>query len=255
MLALSVTACPQPTLQPPMKTDAKVIFLHHSTGQNVWDGGVANEIALWNTNGGTSYSVTEFAYPNSPWPWDNYPSDYYRLWVGGEGSATDANIMPLDALCSQYDVVIWKHCYPVANIGADSGSADPDSSVKTLENYKAAYIALKNKMRTFTEKRFIVWTGAARLSANCTQEEAQRLRDFHTWIINNWDEDGDNIYVFDFWMLETEGDGLYLNPTYAVDAGNDHPNPSFCAVVAPKFAERIIDVLQGRGDTDPATGR
>ncbi len=250
---LSAISCPQPTLQSAMKADAKVIFLHHSTGGLVWNAGVVNEISLRNANLGTNYSVSERSYPNTPWPWENYPSDYYRLWVGGEGSNTNESIQTLDALCAQYDVIVWKHCYPVTEIEADIGVANPASSTKTLANYKAAYNALKTKMQSFKNKRFIVWTGAVEQSGNCTQEQAQRLKDFRDWIITTWDQTGDNIFVFDFWYLETEG-GLYLKSNYAASSGDDHPNAVFCTATASKFAERIVDVLQGRGDVDPRTG-
>ncbi|HRS05334.1 MAG TPA: hypothetical protein P5336_13265 [Treponema sp.] len=59
--------------------------------------------------------------------------------------------------------------------------------------------------------------------------------------------------MFDFWQLETGG-GLYLLASNAENAGDDHPNAAFCTATAPKFAERICDVLQGRGDLDPLTG-
>jgi len=132
---------------------------------------------------GTNYVIEERNYPDNPWPWDNYPSDYYRLWIGGEGSTTDPDIHNLETLCSQYTLIIWKHCYPVTEIGPDSGNPDPASPTKTLENYKAAYTALKQKMRSFPNNRFIVWTGAVEQQSNCSPEQAQRLKAFHDWII------------------------------------------------------------------------
>jgi hypothetical protein len=240
-----------PYIKGAMASGAKAIFLHHSTGSGVWSGGVAAAVASLNAASGSAYEVGERAYPNSPWPWDNYPSDYYRLWVGGEGSATDANIQTLDAICAEYDLVIWKHCYPVANIGPDGAAADPASGTKTLANYKAAYDALKTKMRSFPNKRFIVWTGAALLQSSTTPEQAQRFKSFRDWVVDSWDEAGDNIFVFDFWTLETGG-GLYLPA--ASSGGDDHPSAAFNQATAPKFAERVMDVLQGRGDTDPLTG-
>lgn len=254
LLFAVVTSCESQTgYQKPVASDARAIFLHHSTGSYVWNGGVPAAMDVRNTQLGTNYAVEERAYPNDPWPWDNYPSDYYRLWVGGEGSSTDPDIPNLETLCSQYTLIIFKHCYPVTEIGPDSGSTDPASSYKSLANYKAAYNALKQKMHSFPNNRFIVWTGAAEQSGNCSEEQAERLKAFHDWIIGTWDEKGDNIYVFDFWQLETGG-GLYLLAANAVNSGDDHPNETFCIATAPRFAERICDVLQGRGDLDSRTG-
>jgi len=239
--------------QKPVSSNARGIFLHHSTGDYVWNGGVPAAMDVRNDQLGTNYVIEERNYPDNPWPWENYPSDYYRLWIGGEGSTTDPDIHNLETLCSQYTLIIWKHCYPVTNIGPDSGSTDPSSSYKSLANYKAAYTALKQKMRSFPNNRFIVWSGAVEQQSNCSPEQAQRLKAFHDWIIGTWDEKGDNIYVFDFWQLETGG-GLYLLASNAENAGDDHPNAAFCTATAPKFAERMCDVLQGRGDLDTLTG-
>jgi hypothetical protein len=237
----------------PLPSDASAIFLHHSTGGCIWGGGVPEAIAARNASLGTDYSVEEIAYPDTPYPWNNYPADYYRLWVARDGtySADNANTASLENLCAHYNLIIWKHCYPVTYIDQDSGTADPASDEKTLANYKAAYQALKAKMLSFPQNRFLVWTGAVVLASNCQPEQAQRLKDFRDWVVNEWDVEGDNIY--DFWQLETEG-GLYLLPEHAADAGNDHPSDAFSAEVAPKFAERIMDVLGGRGDQDPLTG-
>jgi hypothetical protein len=239
----------------PLASTAKGIFLHHSTGGDVWGGGVPASLAAKNAALETSYAVTERGYPDTPWPWANYPADYYRLWVGTSGNATNPNIYNLETLAANYDLIVWKHCYPVMEIGPDSGAPDPVGA-QTLANYKAAYEALKTKMRSFPGNRFIVWTGAVELSNGSNADEATRLREFRNWVINTWDEPGDNVFVFDFWLLETGAESaLYLDPAKAAGGGTDnHPSSDFCLVAAPLFAERIMDVMQGRGDLDPLTG-
>ena len=74
-----------PTSGPAQSGSVRILLLHHSTGQNVWDGGVPGQIAAYNAAHGTAYQIEERAYPDDPWPWDNYPSDYYRIWVLHEG--------------------------------------------------------------------------------------------------------------------------------------------------------------------------
>ncbi len=228
-------------------SSAEVVFLHHSTGGVIWDGGVPAWFAAYNAAAGTSYAVTEVPYPAGSYPWDNYPYDYWNIWVNHAGPTAYLGQATLEMLTPQYDVIVLKHCFPVSNIDPDTGSPDIASPVKTLENYRLQYGALKTKMRSFPSNRFIVWTGAAKLAATTTPERAARAREFFEWVRTVWDEPGDNIHVWDFFDLETDG-GMYLVPEHAASASDDHPNSAFAAEVAPLFAQRVVDVIEGRGD-------
>ena len=68
-----------------------------------------------------------------------------------------------------------------------------------------------------------------------------------------WDEKGDNIFVWDFYQLETEG-GIYLKMGYANGLRDPHPRPDFAGRVAPLLGQRIIDVVNGKGDSTSLTG-
>ena len=231
-----------------MSNSAKVIFLHHSTGGIIWDGGMETTIAKYNTNHGTKYSIKQMKFPKSrPYGWNNYPYDYWNIWVSHAGSSDYKKEPTLEMLTQNYDVIVWKHCFPVSSIAADTGSPDIASDVKSEENYKLQYNALKAKMHEFPNKRFIVWTGAALVESETNAEEAKRARDFANWVKTTWDEPGDNIYVWDFRDLETGG-GLYLLPENAASTSDSHPNRTFAASVAPLIGQRIIDVIEGRGD-------
>ena len=100
---------------------------------------------------------------------------------------------------------------------------DINSEERRLENYKLQYDALKQKMHEFSDKKFILWTPAALVENMTTEEQALRTREFYEWMINEWNEEGDNIYLWDFYKLETEG-GLYLKHEYAVSPDDSHPN-------------------------------
>jgi hypothetical protein len=255
-------ATPAPTPQSGLGDSVRVLLLHHSTGQNVWDGGVPGWLGAYNGAHGKAYQIEERAYPDDPWPWDNYPSDYYRIWVQHQGQSTRPGTEWLETLAPQYNVILFKHCFPGGDIEPDSGAPDPASGDKTLENYRAAYDGLKAKLRSFPNMRFIVWTLAIRTQADMQASYgaehagmAQRAREFTEWTKNSWDERGDNIFVWDFYALETEG-SLYLRSSYAADPGGDsHPNGPFCAAVAPLLGQRIVDVIEGRGDSGSLTGR
>lgn len=232
---------------------ASVLFLHHSTGENIWNGGVAQAIAEHNTRAGTSYRIEELAYPHDPYPWDNYPYDYWNLWVAHAGPQPFNGQETLEMLTGRAQVIVFKHCYPVSGIEPDSGRGDVSSSQKTLANYKLQYEALKAKMRAFRSTRFIVWTGAALTRGSMRGDYggddamADRAKSFFAWVKGTWDERGDNIFVFDFYALETDG-GRYMVDGNAVGASDSHPNEAFSRRVAPVFAKRVVDVIEGRGD-------
>ncbi len=245
----------------------RIAYLHHSTGAIVWAGGLPQFIEEWNREHGTDYRITKLTYPATTggwpplvrrimrtYPWANYPYDYWNLWVKHAGSSRDRGEQNLDDLVQQYDVIVFKHCYPVSHLEPDAaGAPSVSSEQKTLANYKLQYEAIKKRLHGFPNKRFIVWTGAALPGASTNAAEAQRAREFFEWVKNTWDEAGDNIFVWDFRALETEG-GLYLKPEHAAGVKDAHPAPSFAKKVAPLIGRRIVDVIEGRGDEASITG-
>lgn len=236
-----------PDPQPDLGADTRLIFLHHSTGGVIWGGGVADWMTQENVAGGTAYVIEELAYPDSPYPWENYPYDYWHLWVEDGGQATSEGVDTLETLTASYDVIVFKHCFPVSAMGPDTGTPDISSSSKTRENYELQYLALRERLRGFADNRFIVWTGAALLQEATDADSATRARDFADWVISTWDEPGDNIYVWDFRTLETDG-GLYLLPENSAGGGDSHPSAAFATEVAPLFGRRVVDVITGYGD-------
>jgi hypothetical protein len=235
----------------------KAIFLHHSTGNNIWLGGtskllnkvtgknsVQNYFNIYNKSHDTNHSVTERFFPNSsPYGWKNYPYDYYNIWVKNAGEKPYLEEPTLEILSKEYEIIIFKHCFPVSKILPDTGLADISSEEKRVENYKLQYTALKMKMHEFPKNKFIVWTPAVHVQSMISEDEAKRTFEFYTWIIEEWKEKGDNIFVWDFYKLETEG-AMYLSDQYSEGAGNSHPNSSFSALVSPLFSQFIIDVIE-----------
>ena len=107
-------------------------------------------------------------------PLGQLPYDYYNIWVKNAGDAPYQGEPTLEMLTKQYDVIVWKHCFPVGSILPDTGKPDVDSDEKRLENYKLQYAALKEKMRSFPDTKFIVWTGAAPTRHHDPDEGAAR---------------------------------------------------------------------------------
>jgi len=237
----------------PAPAKARILFLHHSTGEVIWNGGVKEWFDAYNQANRTEYDITEQAFPkDSPYGWNNYPYDYWNIWVKHAGKKAFKGEPTLEMLTPKYDVIIFKHCFPVSGIDEDSGNPDVASEDKRIENYKLQYAALKKKLREFPKTTFIVWTGAALVKGETDEAAARRAKAFFDWVRTTWDERGDNIYIWDFQTLETEG-GLYLKPAYA--AGDSHPNESFAKKVAPLFCQRVVDVIRGAGATGNITGK
>jgi len=232
-----------------------IIFLHHSTGENIWNGGVSKWFVQYNSKHDTHFQIVEQNFPeDSPYGWNNYPYDYWNIWVNHAGSRPYLNEPTLELLTSQYHFIIFKHCFPVSEIEADTRNPDIFSEDKRVENYILQYQALKSKMHKFPDTIFLVWTGAALTQQSTDEASAKRARNFFEWVKNKWDDKGDNIYIWDFYELETEG-GLYMKDKYAEDPYDSHPNSTFSQMVAPLFGQRIVDVIEGRGDNTSLTGR
>lgn len=231
-----------------------VLFLHHSTGNRIYNGiringkpMIENWFNEYNKSTDSKINFKENIFPSSKkfkvfgYGWKNYPYDYYNIWVKNGNHKQYKNEPTLKLLTSLWDVIIIKHCYPVSNIIEDDDQ-NINSSKKTLENYKLQYEALKQKFHEYPNTKFILWTGAALTEKKTNKKSAEKAREFFSWVKNEWDSSNDNIYIFDFYELETEG-GLYLKDNYSTSPLNSHPNDSFSEKVALLFCKRIVDVI------------
>lgn len=238
-------------------TNENIIFLHHSTGSGVYNtGGVRAWFDNYNQTHGTSYTISDRSYPSSPYPWSNYPYDYWNLWVNGSCDSSRPGIECMDTLAAAYDVIIYKHCYPGAAINADTGSPDISSNRRSLENYKLQYRALRDMMDGYPDTKFILWTLAPlhRLASNPDREA--RAAEFVDWVKNDFlTEDGKrhpNIFIFDFWGNVAETDAFPLQGRtnslkYEYErshsSSDSHPNTLANETVGPVFAQAIVDVI------------
>lgn len=247
-----------------------ILFLHHSTGGVIWKGeegfigkikhklGADYAVPQWfneyNETNGTNYYITEQSFPkDKPYGWQNYPYDYYNIWVKNAGDKPYKEEPTLEILSQKYDFIIFKHCFPVSMIQEDIGNPDINSRERRIENYKLQYRALKEKLLEFPNTKFLVWTGAALVKSKTNEAQAKLTKEFFNWVRNVWDTENDNIFLWDFYELETEG-GLYLKDEYAVNSGNSHPSEKFAGRVAPLFCQRIVDIIETNGMKTTLTG-
>jgi hypothetical protein len=255
-------------------SDMNIIFLHHSTGRIIWDGGnhpskitkFAGRISTrlermlhtsaqlrqlfkeYNKENKTNHSIREEIFPKAaPYGWDNYPFDYYNIWVKNAGEEPFKEEPTLEMLTKDYQVIIFKHCFPASNILDDLDSPDINSDIKTLSNYKLQYSALRDKLHEFPDTKFILFTGAAQVKSLISEDEALRAKEFFGWVTDQWDLPGDNIYIWDLYSLQTEG-GLYFKDVYAVSPQDSHPNDEFAGRVVKHLFSKIIDIIENNGN-------
>jgi hypothetical protein len=236
----------------------KVIFLHHSTGENVYyEGKVKEWIDDFNLKNKCHIDITERAFPNEPYEWKNYPFDYWNLWINQACEAGKPGIECINTLCRDYKMIILKHCFPGADILEDTGNQDVASERKSLENYKVQYRALLDMMDKYPDNLFIVWTLAPLHRLATTPENAARAKEFVGWVKNEWlTEDGrnhENILIFDFWGLTAAQEEMpgheqvnCLRYEYekSHDSGDSHPNVTANEAVGPVFARFITGAFK-----------
>ena len=249
-----------------------IILLHHSTGGVIWDGDLSQVnpdvvrdnprlksqipllFAQYNKETSKDYLIKEMSFPKAePYGWNNYPFDYYNIWVKNSGDKAFMKEPTLEILTDQYNVIIFKHCFPSSNIVADDIEADINSDTKSLQNYKLQYLALRDKMHEYPDNKFILFTGAVQVRQFLTEEEAYRAREFHDWVTQEWDQPEDNIFLWDLYQLQTE-EGLYFKDEYAVSPEDSHPNKTFAGRAATLLFNRIIDVIDNGGKTTTLAG-
>ncbi len=267
-MGLIVSGCSHDGYQEKVATEPEavnILFLHHSTGNVIYNGLQENQVPdveAWmdgyNQVNGTAYHIHEESFPKGKrfrllgYGWKNYPFDYYNIWVKNGDKTSFEGEPTLKTLTPLWDVVVFKHCFPFSGI-ATSDEADIESEQRTLGNYKLQYEALKLKLKSYPDTKFVLWTGAALTEANTSPEAAQNARLFVNWVKNEWDEPNDNIFLWDFYELQTEG-GLYLKDEFAASPTDSHPNAQFAAKVAPLFCNRLVDVIQNKGQKTTLQG-
>jgi len=238
-----IAQTPPPSLNPnPPDSPVRLIFIHHSTGEN-WlsDDNGALGIALRDNR----YYVSDTNYGWGPGSiGDNTDIGHWWLWFRGPTSSTY-----LDALYAESDqnssysrlsnnpggeneIVMFKSCFPNSALqgnpndpiplinnnplkGQDAGSPD-----HTVANAKGIYLDILEYFRTRQDKLFIVITapplGDPTYSSNA--------RAFNDWLVNGWlaGYPHQNVFVFDFYnVLTTNGGSPNINDLDQ-ETGNHH---------------------------------
>ncbi len=229
----------------PPASPVKLIFIHHSCGEN-WladgDGGLG--IALRNNN----YFVSDTNYGWGPDSiGDNTDIGHWWDWFRGTSSATY-----LSALYTEYgqhswysrpatdpggenEIIMFKSCYPNSYLGGNPGDPpttgsnplrgqEAGSEHHTVANAKGIYKDILEYFQTRQDKLFVAVTAPAQAANETDASHAANARAFNNWLVNDW-LDGypyDNVAVFDFYNVLTSNGGNANTNDLGSATGNHH---------------------------------
>ena len=241
---------------PPAST-VRLVFIHHSTGNNWLNTGNGN---LGDTLGANNYYVRDTYYG-----WDApYNTDigsitdigHWYTWfadetVQGNGEKRRDNIMgalystdnqnasytPITDPGGENEIIMFKSCFPNSAVQNDNSTQPEDlygqpasSSAHTISNTKEVYRQILEYFKSRTDKLFVVIT-APPLVANATNStEAANARALNNWLVENWLSEGSwedqNVYVFDFFNVLTDANNHHRvngqQIEHIIDAGSDN---------------------------------
>jgi hypothetical protein len=232
---------------PPTKP-VKLIFLHHSTGEN-WlkdnNGGLG--IALRDNN----YFVSDTNYGWGPVPKEGTApigslTDIGHWWMWFRGPKSQEIMNAAYAESGQHSsytritadpggknrIVVFKSCYPNSNLrgslsdpvpSIDSNplkGLDSNSEYHTVANAKGIYVDLLPYFQQHQDTLFVVITAPPLSSAN----NAGNARAFNQWLVNDWLKEypSKNVAVFDFYNVLTTNGGNAKTNDLDKQTGNHH---------------------------------
>jgi hypothetical protein len=227
----------------PPSTTVRLIFIHHSTGEN-WladeNGGLG--LALRSNN----YFVSDTNYDWGPdgigsstdigqwWLWFRSPeSPTYMsaLYSENEQHASYTRLRQRQ-VSSENEIVMFKSCFPNSALMGDPNDPVPSiqdnplrgedsgSEYHTVANAKGIYIDLLEYFRTRPDKLFIVITAPPQSDPTYSSN----ARAFNQWLIEDWLQGYpyNNVFVFDFYnVLTTNGGSPNVND-WNGETGNHH---------------------------------
>ena len=257
---------PDPPEQP-----VKLIFIHHSTGENWLTDGYGD---LGRTLGQNNYFVSDTNYgwgPNSIGDRTDIPN--WTEWFSSSETPTYMDALFNESEQNSYyarslpdpggenTIVMFKSCFP--NSELDGNPNDPSGTYEELSVSGAKYVynEILQYFASRPDKLFIVIT-APPLSDNLY---AANARAFNNWLVNDWLRENNytlnNVAVFDFYNILTgsEAHHRYINGQIEHMVGNrntlyypsddDHPSEVGSRKATEEFVP-LLNIFYHRWKTD-----
>jgi uncharacterized repeat protein (TIGR01451 family) len=222
----------------------RLIFIHHSTGQNWLDDGNGElGLALRDNN----YFVSDTNYGWGPTDQDKGGTigdhtdipDWYSWFTGphrdtylvdlyAEGNQHSSYSRLADNPGGENDIIMFKSCFPNSNLdgnpdGPPAASADYTSDL-TVANAKRIYLDLLNYFGAHQNKLFVVITAPPLANFDTDSTRAANARAFNNWLANDWLSSYayNNVAVFDFYNVLTSNGGTPSINDLGASTGNHH---------------------------------
>lgn len=231
---------PNPPVPP-----VKLIFIHHSTGEN-WLADDHGRLGL--TLRDNNYFVSDTNYGWGPDSiGDHTDIGYWWTWFAGPHRHTYTA-----ALYTEYDqhssysrlatdpggeneIIMFKSCFPNSHLGGNPTDPpttgdnplrgqDAWSEHHTVANAKGIYNDILAYFATRQDKLFVVITAPPLVEGDSDAEHAANARAFNNWLVSDW-LDGypyNNVAVFDFYNVLTSNGGDVHTNDLGWETGNHH---------------------------------
>jgi hypothetical protein len=222
----------------PPTSAVRLVFIHHSTGENWLANGNGN---LGITLRDNKYFVSDTNYgwgPNGIGDHTDIP-DWYSWFTGPQRDTYVAALYSESGQHSTYSrlgtnpggenlVILFKSCFPNSNL--DGNPNDPpassanNTSAWTVANAKRIYLDLLNYFSTRQDKLFVVITAPPQVQSQTTSSQAANARAFNKWLTNDWLKSYSyrNVAVFDFYNVLTTNGGSPTVNDFNSSSGNHH---------------------------------
>ncbi len=233
--AASPTPPEQPAV-PPAAGFRRIMFLHHSTGANLIEqGGVRQRLTAlgyefydhgYNEDGLVLADGTRTG-RNFNVPDDNTnPDGYAAIFAQPLHDPPDNTFSYL----MQYDVIVFKSCFPVSLIESD----------EQLAEYKTYYLSIRDRMDQYPNKIFIVVTEPPEIPSETDAAMAARARAFTNWLASDEYLSGHlNVFTFNFFDRLADPATNMLRPEYQTAENDAHPNELANQTIAPLFVDFV----------------
>jgi hypothetical protein len=277
LLLMSAAPLPAPNIQAlnpaPPEHVVKLIFIHHSTGENWLADGYGD---LGKTLDQNNYFVSDTNYgwgPDSIGDRTDIPNwvewfssggtERYMQALLNENEQHSPYTRSLSDPGGENEIILFKSCFP--NSALEGSPDDPPGTYEelTVGGAKYVYNEILGYFANHPEKLFIVITAPPLSDA----AYADNARAFNNWLVNDWLSEYplSNVAVFDFYNVLTDPDAHHRinngqveyipggQNTLAYPSGDDHPSEAGSRKATEEFVP-LLNSYYRRWKADAAPG-